>query len=216
MTPLVDCEMSCKARLRRPCSVRPDTRCASFAFRARDVRQSLPRDVRQSLPRALRWAGAALVIALAVACDPPETSSSAGSGGSGAGGSGSSSSSGGCLPTPQPTFALRVLDEAGGFVPPDTTIEVSWSAGVEPAFHLDDPSTWGTPESNVICDVDPSQPPPEDLPVLSCALWTASPTEVEVSAKGFITKGNTYKADPVSGCDPEPTPIEIELPADHP
>lgn len=130
------------------------------------------------------------------------------------GGAGGAGGSAGCLVTPQPTFALRVLEEAGGFVPPDTTIEVMWSAGNEAPFHLDDPETWGTLEtSNMVCDVDPAQPPPKDLIRLNCALWTSSPTAVRVSAKGYATKERTYTAEPMTACEPEPTPIEIELAA---
>jgi hypothetical protein len=143
---------------------------------------------------------ATLFLALAAGCEPPVTSSLG---------------SGGCLAPPEPTFALHVLDEAGGFVPPDTTIEVTWSAGDEPPFHLDDPTTWGTLESsNVLCDVDSTKPPPDDLTVLACVLWTASPTKVRVSAKGYGAKEHTYTAEPMKDCEAKPTPIEIELSLD--
>jgi len=157
---------------------------------------------------------AALALFLAAGCDDSGASSS-GSGGSGSGGTGGEAGSGGCLMTPQPTFALRVLAEAGGPVPPDTTVEIMWSAGDEPPFHLDDSATWGSLEtSNIVCDVDAAEPPPTDLLVLACALWTSSPTQVRVSAKGYVTKDHTYTAEPSSPCEPEPTPIEIELSSD--
>ncbi|MEZ4301955.1 MAG: hypothetical protein R3B70_43885 [Polyangiaceae bacterium] len=150
---------------------------------------------------------------LAAACDAGETSSgTAGQGGTGGGGG-----TGGCLRVPGPTFALRVLEESGGPVPPGTVIEVHWSAGDEPPFKLDQPSTWGTLEtSNLVCDVDPSLPPPEDLAMLECVLWTSSPTEVTVSAKGYITEQHTFTADPSTECNPDPTPIEVELAAEAP
>lgn len=126
------------------------------------------------------------------------------------------SSTTGCLVVPEATFALRVLAADGGPVPSDTTVQVMWSAGEEPAFHLDQPETWGTLETaNVVCDVDPEQPPPADLAVLACDLWTSSPTEVHVSAEGYVAKKHTYTAEPASDCNPQPTPIEIELQAAH-
>jgi hypothetical protein len=118
---------------------------------------------------------------------------------------------------PQPSFALRVLAAAGGPVPPDTTVEVRWSAADEPAFHLDDKATWGTLETaNVVCDVDPNAPPPTNLTALACSLWTAGPTEVIVSAKGYVSKDRTFTQDPSTDCNPEPTPIEIEIDAKQP
>ena len=36
---------------------------------------------------------------------------------------------------------------------------------------------------NVVCNVDPSQPPPTMLDKLVCTLWTSGATEIEVSAK---------------------------------
>lgn len=181
--------LSRSAGLRRPTGVQFSTICA--------------------LPRGL--AGgivACLALALVPACDSSGTSS--GGGGAGAGGAGGA---GGCQPVPQPTFVLSVLAEAGGPIPPDTTVKVHWSAGDEPPFHLDDPPSWPMLDSaSIQCDVDPQQPP-IDLERLTCALWTASPTEVSVSAQGFVTEQHTYTAEPTSDCDPEPTPIEIELAA---
>lgn len=161
--------------------------------------------------RALACAAAIAAIP-AGGCEPPDTSS--GHGGEGAGTSGGGGA-GGCLMTPKPTFTLRVKVAAGGPLPPDTTVEVRWSAAEEPAFHLDDPSSWSTLETaNIVCDVDPAKPPPVDLPVLTCSLWTSGPTEVTVSAKGFLTKDRTFTQDPSTDCNPDPTPIEMELDPD--
>lgn len=169
-------------------------------------------------PRSFPFAAllaASLCVGLAAACGPPAPSSSSqgGAGGGATGGGGT----GGCLMMPTPSFALRVLAAAGGPVPPDTTVLVKWSAGEEPEFHLDDKSTWGTLENaNIVCDVDPTAPPPTDLAALECSLWTAGPTEVIVSAKGFVPKDRTFSPDPSTDCNPEPTPIEIEIDAEQP
>jgi hypothetical protein len=161
-----------------------------------------------SSPRgALTCAAVSLALALLPGCDP-ETGSSGdgGAGGIGAGGLGC------CLREPLPTFVLDVLEREGGPVPPDTVVKVHWSAGEEPPIHLDDPATWPTLDtSSIQCDLDPNEPPPADLMVLSCALWTGSPIEVTVSAQGYETELHTYSAEPSSDCNPEPTPIEIEL-----
>lgn len=141
------------------------------------------------------------------ACDSEGTT--AGSGGSGGGGSGGVA---GCLRDPQPTFLLKIKERDGGTVPPDTTIDVLWSAGQEPEVHLNDPSTWPSLEtSSLSCDLDATQPPPTDLKMLICALWTGSPVEVTVSAKGYETEQHTFTAEPSSECNPEPTSIEVEL-----
>jgi hypothetical protein len=158
---------------------------------------------------------AAFAIALVPACGPPDPSSSS-QGGTGAGGTGAGGA-GGCLMMPKPLFALRVLAAAGGPVPPDTTVAVKWSAGEEPEFHLDDKATWGTLETgNVVCALDATAPPPTDLVALECSLWTSGPTEVIVSAKDFVTKDRTFSPEPSTDCNPDPTPIEIEIDAEQP
>lgn len=193
--------MSRKAFVLRPRAVRSPEPSSSAVSSVRLARGA----------RALTLVAAALLVGAASGCDGWESTS--GSGGSGAGGEGGAS---GCLVVPQPTFALRVLVEAGGPLPPDTTVEVMWSAGKEPPFHLDDPSSWGTLDTaNIVCDVDPAGGPPLDLEVLSCELWTSSPTEVRVSAKGHVTEQSTYTAEPPEECNPEPTPIEVELSLAH-
>jgi hypothetical protein len=179
-------------------------------------------------PRSVPFAGSPALLSAACAaalcalcggagCLPTESGSGSGGTGGGTTATTLSTTTSVCTMTPQPTFALRVLAAEGAPVPPDTTVEVMWSAGTEPVFHLDQPSTWGTLEtSSLVCDVDPSQPAPVGLPVLTCALWTSSPTDVKVSAAGYVTKDHTYTADPQMGCEPNPTPIEIKLFKDHP
>lgn len=173
---------------------------------------SLPRSLRAL--RTLRALPLLPALALAIGCEPPDTSSP--TGGSGGGGptttSTGSGGTGGCLVDPAPAFVLTIRAAAGGPVPPDTTLRVTWSAGEEPEFHLDDPTTWATLEtSNLVCDVDPTAPPPVDLPALTCALWTASPCEIRVTAKGFEPHEHTYSAMPSGECNPEPTAVEIEM-----
>lgn len=170
-------------------------------------------------PRGLFRASVCVAVCSALlvpsGCDDSDTTTG-GAGGSGHGGSGGNAGAGGCLVVPQPTFELRVLVQKGGPLPPDTTVEASWSAGDEPPFHLDEPESWSTLEtSNMTCDVDPNAPPPTDLQVLTCALWTASPTFVRVSAKGYVTQEDTYAAEAGDECKPEATPIEIELAPVH-
>lgn len=186
--------MSRSARVRRPMGVQFSASSVLACF-----------------TRLLASAAVSLTLALLSGCDSGDT----GAGGGGAGGAGGGGA-GGCLREPMPTFTLKVLAQNGGPVPPDTTILVHWSAGDEPPFHLDDPTTWSTLDiSNITCDVDADAPPPADLTVLACALWTMSPTEVTVSAEGHITEQHTYTAEPGADCNAEPTPIEIELAVDH-
>ena len=180
---------------------------------------SVPRPSTVQYPAPVRLAvrcpallcASAIALISAGGCEPPDSTSGQGGG---AGTSSVTGGAGGCLMTPKPSFALKVLVSKGGPVPPDTTVEVRWSAGEEPPFRLDDPKTWGTLETaNVVCDVDHDKPPPEDLPALTCSLWTSGPTEVTVSAKGFVTKDRTFTQDPSTDCSPDPTPIEVELDA---
>lgn len=182
---------------RRPCAARP-MKVQFFV--------SPPSVVRGGVALAMA------VLALLAGCDPsPEPSTGGAGGGGGSDAAGGMAGAGGCLQEPLPTFALSVLAQAGGPLPPDTTVEIRWSAGDEAPFHLDDPTSWPTLDSaSFQCDVDPAAPP-LDLEVLSCALWTASPTEVTVSAGGYVTEKHTYMAEPSSDCNPRPTPIEIEL-----
>lgn len=134
-------------------------------------------------------------------------STSTGTGSGGAGGAG-----GACPMGPQAMFDVTITAQ-GGDVPPNTTIDVSWSAGEEPRFSLDEPSTWMTIEqANVICDVDATKPPPEHLAALVCHLWTTGATNVVVSAKGYATFDKTYASMFSDHCKAlVPTAISIEL-----
>ena len=113
---------------------------------------------------------------------------------------------------PQAMFDLTITAR-GGDVPRDTTIEVSWSAGEEPKFSLDQPATWMTIEqANVICDVDATKPPPEHLAALVCHLWTTGATNVVVAAKGYTTFEKTYTPTFSDHCNVlVPTAISVEL-----
>ena len=113
---------------------------------------------------------------------------------------------------PQAMFNLTITAQ-GGDVPPTTTVAVSWSAGQEPTFSLDQPSTWMTiDQANVICDVDPKKPPPEHLPKLVCHLWTTGATNVIVMAKGYTSFEMTYASMFNDHCKAAiPTAIAIEL-----
>lgn len=116
---------------------------------------------------------------------------------------------------PTGPVALLNLIIAGpsGHVPPDTSLVVSWSAGEEPAFCLDDPKTWMTlADANVVCDVDPGAPPPENLPELVCHLWTSGATHVEVRADGHAPYGATLKPKYSSICKGHvPTDVHVAL-----
>ena len=113
---------------------------------------------------------------------------------------------------PQAMFELT-LKAANGPVPPSTTLDVSWSAGPEPTFALDDPSTWKTiEEANVVCDVDPTQPPPHDLAALVCHLWTGGATKVVVNAKGYTRFEKTYVPTQSEHCNSRvPTAVSVEI-----
>jgi hypothetical protein len=113
-------------------------------------------------------------------------------------------------PEPMLTITVRAQD---GPVPPDTSLRVTWSVGEEPIFRLDDPSTWKTLEdANVVCDVDRTQPPPEDLPALSCQLWTNGPTRVEVQATGYQAYDETLTPGSSELCEgPVPKHVDIEI-----
>lgn len=117
------------------------------------------------------------------------------------GGAGQSNADAGpeCPSGPTAMYNLTI-HVANSPVPADTTLAVSWSAGDEPPFSLADPQTWGSLDqgANVVCDVDPSAPPPTDLPALVCHLWTSGATYVEVKATGYTAFSSTLtpKIDP--------------------
>lgn len=132
----------------------------------------------------------------------------------GSGGQAGTTGAGGCPTVPQPMFTVTITAPEEGRVPPDTSIEVSWSAGVEPAFALDDPATWGTLDggANVVCDVDRAKPPPADLPELVCRLWTSGATEIKVSAGGFDKHVETLvpmQSEECGGAVPKDVVVEL-------
>lgn len=119
----------------------------------------------------------------------------------------------GCPVGPQPMFTLTIT-AADGPVPPDTSLEVTWSAGSEPTFKLANPATWKTLDmgANVVCAVDPKSPPPKDLTELVCSLWTSGPTEVTVAADRYQTHTETLVPTMNELCEgPVPTAVKIEL-----
>ncbi|AKT38607.1 uncharacterized protein CMC5_027540 [Chondromyces crocatus] len=138
------------------------------------------------------------------ACDDGD--GTGGAGGEGEGGQG------GC-PTELAAQYTITVRSADGPVPPDTTIRVTWSVGEEPAFHLDDPSTWlSLDEGNVVCDVDPEEPAPTALRELHCQIWTNGPTQVEITAEGFVDYDETLNPATSQECGgPIPLQVDIEL-----
>ncbi len=124
-----------------------------------------------------------------------------GPGAGGAGGGTASGGMGGCPDDkPRAAFELAISAETGT-VPNDLRMEVEWSAGVEPAFLLDDPSTYASLDrANVICDVDPEKPAPTDLSVLRCDLWTPGVTKLTITAAGYITHEETLKPQQFDDC----------------
>jgi hypothetical protein len=123
-----------------------------------------------------------------------------------------SGGAGGCAVGPQPMFTLT-LTAADGPLPPDTSILVTWSAGAEPKFVLGDKSTWKTlEEANLVCEIDPSKPPPTDLEELVCKLWTSGPTRVEVEAADYIDHDETFTPAQNEQCEgPVPSAVSVEL-----
>lgn len=142
------------------------------------------------------------------ACPPAPLTPTAGGGSGGVGGADA-----GCPSGPAAMLDLHITADDGP-VPPDTALAVTWSAGAEPAFELDQPSTWGTPAdgSNVICDVDPTQPPPKNLAELVCHLWTSGATHVRVSAAAHTPYEATLKPKTSAACGgPVPTRVAVHL-----
>lgn len=113
---------------------------------------------------------------------------------------------------PQAMFELTLKADEGP-LPPSTKIDVSWSAGQEPTFALDDPSTWKTIEqANLVCDIDPSKPPPQDLAALVCHLWTTGATNLIVKAKGYTRFEKTYVSAYSDHCmSLVPTAVSVEI-----
>src|SRR5688500_16552272 len=130
---------------------------------------------------------------------------------SGPGGTGGAGGCGAIDPT-HPLITLTIRADEGP-VPPDTRLRVSWSAGEEQEFRLDDPETWATlDESNVVCDVDRDAGPPDALSALVCELWTNGATRVVVSADGYVTRDETFTPEFDDECDlPVPAQVAVEL-----
>lgn len=160
-------------------------------------------------PRLLSLTAAlALGATVSLACTGGGTGTTSGT--SGAGGDGGAG--GDCPMGPQAMFTLTITAE-GSAVPSDTRVVVSWSAGTEPTFSLDDKESWKTlEESNLVCDVDPHGPPPSDLPALVCHVWSNGATKVEVSASGYAPFEETYVPMQSEHCHGlVPTQIEVKL-----
>lgn len=114
-----------------------------------------------------------------------------------------------------PVAMLNIgITAAGGPVPSDTRVLVTWSAGQETPFELDDPATWGTlaAGANVVCDVDTTAPPPTDLSELWCHLWTSGVTHVQVRAAGYQPFEGMLKPKYSTPCKgPVPTDVKVLL-----
>lgn len=130
---------------------------------------------------------------------------------------GSSSGGGACPVGLSPQFTLHLQAE-GGELPGDMSLFVTWSAGDEPLFRLNDPATWGNAMqgSNVLCEVQTvdmdASPPPVSAKELVCALWTAGPTKIQVEAAGFETLEETLVPMQSEDCDmPLPTHAHLTI-----
>jgi hypothetical protein len=124
---------------------------------------------------------------------------------------------------PEALYQIVVATVSGEPLPGDTTVAVRWSAGEEPVFVLNDPSTHKTLEdgSNVVCDVrggggaggatsNGGAGGAPALASLRCELWTSGTTEVTVTATGYEELVENLKPETVDGCD-MPVPSEVEL-----
>ena len=118
-----------------------------------------------------------------------------GGGSSNTSGDGGAGGEGGCpVRLPEPQFILEIRAE-DGVVPADTRVSAQWSAGDEQPFVLSDPTTWKTLDDsvNLVCMVDHTKPPPNDLSVLVCELWTSGPVNLFVEATGYVAHEETLK-----------------------
>lgn len=150
----------------------------------------------------------ACAAALLCACADPTMVTGSGSGGM------DPADAGPDCPTGPVALLILSIHAPSGPVPADTALTVSWSAGTEPTFQLDDPTTWGSLDNgaNVICDVNPNLPPPTDLMTLVCHLWTSGATFVTVTAKGYEEWASTLKPVVDPECKgPVPTQVDVAL-----
>lgn len=136
-----------------------------------------------------------------------------GGGGGSSGDGGGTGGEGGCPTAPVPLFTITIHAPSGP-LPPNTTLNVTWSAGEEPEFKLSDATTWKTldDDANVVCEVDRSAPPPVDLEALVCHLWTSGATRVEITAQGFEPYDETLTPRPSERCEGfVPKDVDIQL-----
>lgn len=139
--------------------------------------------------------------------------------------SSSSTGGGGCpMGPPEALFTVRITTEEPGPLPTDTTVAVRWSAGEEPVYVLDDPTTHKTLEdgSNVVCT--PLQgaggaggqggavaAAGGGGPLaLSCELWTSGTTEITVIATDYPERVETLKPETIDDCE-SPVPSDVDL-----
>jgi hypothetical protein len=114
---------------------------------------------------------------------------------SGPSGDGGSGGEGGCpVNLPEPQFVVEITAE-DGTLPADTRVGAEWSAANEPPFVLSDPATWKTLDDsvNLFCIIDRNKPPPEDLPLLVCELWTSGAVNLFVEGTGYTKHEETLK-----------------------
>jgi len=145
-----------------------------------------------------------VAVLMAPACkDDPTT---------GAGGGGGSGGVGGCPTEVAAQFTLTIA-AADGSLPESLSLLVTWSAGPEPEFLLEDPSTHlGLEGSNVVCAVDP-EVAPEDRASLVCQLWTSGATRVQVvTTAEYEPIDETFSPELIEDCDvPVPSHVSVEL-----
>jgi hypothetical protein len=129
-------------------------------------------------------------------------------------GDGGAGGEGGCpVRLPEPQFILEIRAEDGP-VPVDTRVGAEWSAANEPPFVLSNPDTWKTLDDsvNLICIVDRNQPPPADLSVLVCELWTSGAVNLSVAGTGYTPYEETLKPVMSELCgEPMSTTLSIML-----
>lgn len=126
---------------------------------------------------------------------------------------------------PEALFMLRVATDDDAMLPDDTTVTVRWSAGEEPAYVLNDPTTHKTLEdgSNVVCARaamgagGAGQGGVQAVGgggawALECELWTSGTTEVSVVATGYPETVETFKPETIDDCEmPVPSDVEVIL-----
>jgi len=119
---------------------------------------------------------------------------------------------GGCpFRPPEPQFDLEIRAEDGP-LPKDTRVSAEWSAGVEPPFVLSDPATWKTLDDsvNLVCHINRDMPPPDDLSVLACELWTAGAVNLLIEGSGYVPHEETLKPVFDESCG-RPIPMDLSI-----